>query len=409
MNSVNEQQIPNKENTPSFAAKEEAVEPIKEELFKKPLTRPIQIEPFSFTRHGTSPQPLKPLKSGLIFTKKKTDSGSKVSSKEFQISLTTEDSPSSKVPPKLSASDNEPECQMTTDDERIYGKRFINGYERIKLLGKGGQGLVWLAKRKEDECLFAVKQIAIGGFFNDKTAKKELEIDEQIFRSSEAEDNLTVMGKNCLIRVLDHCQTQKDLFLVLELAGQCLSKHIYSMKGEFMKSERVYKVCFALLKITNNALFMEMRESFKLFRKVVTQMLLGLHSLASKQIVHCDLKPENILIKFDSELKTAQEVKIIDFGAAFEFAGSPFLTVTTPEYMPPDFLQLFSHRKNLNNRQKHDHIVKTCHSWSIDVWSLGVIIIEMLVGVPVWMSFKCRTNSSGKEQVTLGLFSSTSR
>jgi dual specificity tyrosine-phosphorylation-regulated kinase 2/3/4 len=138
-------------------------------------------------------------------------------------------------------------------------------------------------------------------------------------------------------------------------------------------------------------------------------MLLGLHSLATKQIVHCDLKPENILIKFDSEIKTATEVKIIDFGAAFEFNGSPFLSVTTPEYMPPDFLQLFSHRKNMNNRQKHEQVVKTCHPWSIDVWSLGVIIIEMLVGVPVWMSFKCRSVIGGKELVNIGLFSSTSR
>lgn len=152
-----------------------------------------------------------------------------------------------------------------------------------------------------------------------------------------------------------------------------------------------------------------MRDSFKLFRKVITQMLLGLHTLSSKKIVHCDLKPENILIKFDPESQISTEVKIIDFGAAFEFTGSPFLSVTTPEYMPPDFLQLFSHRRNLNNKQKHEHVVKTCHPWSIDVWSLGVIIVEMMVGVPVWMSFKCRSFASGKEMVTLGLFSSTSR
>ena len=152
-----------------------------------------------------------------------------------------------------------------------------------------------------------------------------------------------------------------------------------------------------------------MRDNFKLFRKVITQMLISLHCLAKKQIVHCDLKPENILIKFDEENVSANEIKIIDFGAAFEFTGSPFLSVTTPEYLPPEFLQLFSHRKNLNNRQKHEQILKTCHPWSIDIWSLGVIIIEMLVGIPVWMSFKCKTNSSGKELVTIGLFSSTSR
>ena len=28
--------------------------------------------------------------------------------------------------------------------------------------------------------------------------------------------------------------------------------------------------------------------------------------------------------------------------------------------------------------------------WSLDVWSLGVIILEVVVGFPVWMSYKGR-------------------
>jgi serine/threonine protein kinase len=138
-------------------------------------------------------------------------------------------------------------------------------------------------------------------------------------------------------------------------------------------------------------------------------MLLGLHALNKRGLVHCDLKPENILINFDSEKPQDTSVKLIDFGATFEFDGNPFLSVTTPEYLPPEFLQLFSNKRSTNNRQKQELMVKNTYVWSIDVWSVGIIIIEMLIGAPVWMSFKCRTTSFGRDQTLIGLFSSTSR
>lgn len=125
--------------------------------------------------------------------------------------------------------------------------------------------------------------------------------------------------------------------------------------------------------------------------------------------MHCDLKPENILVKFRPDSADSEEVKIIDFGASFCFDGQPFLTVTTPEYLPPEFLLLFAKKKNMNNKQKHEHLLKTSHPWSIDVWSLGVIFLELMIGVPVWMSLKCRANIGGKEQLLVGLFSSPSR
>lgn len=152
-----------------------------------------------------------------------------------------------------------------------------------------------------------------------------------------------------------------------------------------------------------------MASNFSLFKKFVSQLLIGLNTLTQKGIVHCDLKPENILIKYDPIERDTKEVKIIDFGASFLFNGTPFLTVTTPEYLPPEFLQLFAGKKAMNNKQKHDILLKKSLPWSIDVWSLGIIIIEIMLGVPVWMSFKCRTTLNNKETIMMGLFSSTSR
>jgi len=35
--------------------------------------------------------------------------------------------------------------------------------------------------------------------------------------------------------------------------------------------------------------------------------------------------------------------------------------------------------------------------WVIDVWSLGCVILEILVGVPLWMSLKTIINHRGKD------------
>ena len=302
----------------------------------------------------------------------------------------------------ISSCVGEEDITVTPDEEKIYGKRFMVGYDRVKLLGKGGQAVVWLAIRKSDSTSFAVKQIALGGYVSEKLGRKESEFNELLFGGPAPKDNLVTIGLRSIVRVKETQVTQKDIFMAIELCGVPLSKLIYTMKGEFLKSERIYG-------IITNSLFIEIRTNFHLFRKLLTQLLVGLHAMTSKGIVHCDLKPENILIRYNSWDCDTEEVKIIDFGAAFQFNGLPFLTVTTPEYLPPEFLLLFSHKKNLNNRQKHEWLQKTSHPWSIDIWSLGVILIELLIGVPVWMSFKCRLSVDGREQLLMGLFSSPSR
>lgn len=50
--------------------------------------------------------------------------------------------------------------------------------------------------------------------------------------------------------------------------------------------------------------------------------------------------------------------------------------------------------------------------WSIDIWSLGVIILEIVLGYPIWMSYKGRivnVQSNKSSQVMLGLFGVSGR
>jgi len=135
------------------------------------------------------------------------------------------------------------EFSMTADEEKVYGKRFIGGYERVRLLGRGGQALVWLGRRVADQKLFAVKQIALSPFVNEKAAMKEVELSEKIFEDDQEDlEQLVGIGKKSIVKVVECRSSHKDVFLVLDLGGPCLSKLVYSMKGEFVKSERVYGV-----------------------------------------------------------------------------------------------------------------------------------------------------------------------
>lgn len=47
--------------------------------------------------------------------------------------------------------------------------------------------------------------------------------------------------------------------------------------------------------------------------------------------MHSDLKPDNILISFNYETDLYKNIKVIDFGSAYQFEDNLPLTMATPE------------------------------------------------------------------------------
>ena len=96
---------------------------------------------------------------------------------------------------------------------------------------------------------------------------------------------------------------------------------------------------------------------------VALELARGLEEIHARGIVHRDLKPSNVLLGVDGA------IKIADFGIAIAPTQGPALTQTgeavgTPRYMSPE--QLYGDRVDERS----------------DVFALGVILYEMLTGRP---------------------------
>ena len=61
---------------------------------------------------------------------------------------------------------------------------------------------------------------------------------------------------------------------------------------------------------------------------------------------------------------------------------------------------------NFNDEVKQKlNIARRLWPWSIDIWSLGVILMEMVIGYPIWMSYKGRIVRGEKSSgLMTGLF-----
>lgn len=107
----------------------------------------------------------------------------------------------------------------------------------------------------------------------------------------------------------------------------------------------------------------------------VNQILKALQVLISSEIIHCDLKPENILLKSLS----CKDLKLIDFGSACQLHYPVYSYVQSRFYRSPEIL--------LASNTKYDS--------QIDMWSLGCVIAELFLGIPLFpgqneMNMVCR-------------------
>jgi len=118
------------------------------------------------------------------------------------------------------------------------------------------------------------------------------------------------------------------------------------------------------------------------------QILAGLAFLHSKGIIHKDLKVSNVLV--DNEAI----IKLTDFGftKAFLPHTKEFKESTTPMWLPPEFFTEFSNKVSIST------IGVKC---AYDIWSLGILVLEMITGQGLMWSSIPKDSEECFKQVSL--------
>lgn len=200
----------------------------------------------------------------------------------------------------------------------------LSMFEVGRPLGKGKFGRVYLAKEKSTGFVCALKVLH-------KSELQQGKVEKQVRREIEIQSNLRHPN---ILQLYGHFHDAKRVFLVLEFAG----------KGELYKHLR------------RENRFPEWKAS-----QYIAQMAAALRYLHKKHVMHRDIKPENILVGVQGE------IKISDFGWSVHAPNNRRNTMCgTLDYLPPEMIKPGS----------SDNF----YSEKVDLWSLGVLTYEFLVG-----------------------------
>ena len=195
-------------------------------------------------------------------------------------------------------------------------------FEFEKKLGDGAFGHVWKVKHKITKEVYALKQVA-----KEKVIKMQNQFKREVYI-------MYNLNHPHIVKIYNHFEDESSFYLIMEFAEYGNLFHRLNRQKHFMESEAA-----------------------QYFREV----LLAVEYLHSHvpAIIHRDIKPENILLDKDNH------VKLTDFGWSNYYIeeADPRTTICgTPEYLPPEMIE----------RRTHDT--------SADIWCLGVLLYEMLVG-----------------------------
>ncbi|QPH09590.1 hypothetical protein C2857_000473 [Epichloe festucae Fl1] len=204
------------------------------------------------------------------------------------------------------------------------GKLKIEDFELLKVVGKGSFGKVMQVRKKDTNRIYALKTI------------RKAHI---ISRSEVA-----------------HTLAERSVL------AQINNPFIVPLKFSFQSPEKLY---FVLAFVNGGELFHHLQKEHRFdvnrARFYTAELLCALECLHGFSVIYRDLKPENILLDYQGH------IALCDFGLCKLDMKDEDRTNTfcgTPEYLAPELLMGKGYNK------------------TVDWWTLGVLLYEMLTGLP---------------------------
>jgi len=193
-------------------------------------------------------------------------------------------------------------------------------YEKIKNIGRGAYGTVYLCRRISDGCHFIIKQIPV----------EEMSKEERQAAMNEV-DVLKRLTHPNIIAYLENFFEGRALMIVMEYAqGGTMFSFLEEREGKLLDEDEIIRL--------------------------FVQILLAIHHVHQRNILHRDLKTQNILLN-----KTRKIVKIGDFGISkiLSSKSKANTVVGTPCYISPELCE----GKPYNQKS--------------DIWALGCVLYEL--------------------------------
>jgi mitogen-activated protein kinase 15 len=210
-------------------------------------------------------------------------------------------------------------------------KHILRKYDVLQKLGKGAYGIVWKAMDRRTHQHVALKK-CFDAFRNSTDAQRTF---REIMYLQE------LAGHDNVIRLLNiiRAENDRDIYLVFDYMETDL--HAVIRAGILEDIHKQY---------------------------VIYQLLKSLYYMHSAELLHRDIKPSNLLLNSDCH------VKLCDFGlcrsvADTDLTANVVLTdyVATRWYRAPEIL-----------------LGSTKYGKPVDMWSVGCILGEMLMGKPIF-------------------------
>lgn len=246
-----------------------------------------------------------------------------------------------------------PAYHATVLDESL---AWPTSYRKIRLLGSGGQGVVYLTERQGSDEFRLPVALKI---FSPQSYRDADSYNEDMRRVAATAARVAQLQHDNLLDI--HNFIEQDSIRLMEMEwidGYDLRELLAQGKFELARG----RVDPARWQYLNDVVITagpgQARLKPGVAIQVLRECLAGLAALHREGIIHGDLKPSNIM------LKRTGHAKVIDIGSAIHVSDPTARRLWSPAYAAPEVLD------------------GGPNSVQADLASLGYVLIEMLAGVP---------------------------